>query len=78
MVACLRNNLKLVLYLLDNLSESEIHAQDNRGRNCLFYCATSGSRRLLDILLGHNLKLDVSDGGVTVLIQAVAKEQVSN
>ena len=49
---------------------------DNKGRNVLFYCITGSDVAMLEHLVTSGVRIQSSTDGITVLMQAVAKQRV--
>ena len=77
MSACLANNLPIVHYLVQNATKLglDIHETDMKGRNCLFYAITAGDFDLFEFLRSSGAKIMTSSDGVTIIMQAVAKNR---
>ena len=77
MVAVLKNNKTLVRYLLENANKLGLNPneKDKKGRNCLFYCITGGDVHLFEMLIERGVQVDVSEDGINVLMQGVAKQK---
>lgn len=77
MNATLKNNKTLVKYLLEygNKLGLNPNEKDKKGRNALFYCITGGDVHLMQMLISHGVNVETSADGITVLMQAVAKQK---
>ena len=54
----------------------DINDTDNKGRNVLFYCVTGSDVAMLEHLVTSGVQVKSSTDGITVLMQAVAKQRM--
>jgi ankyrin repeat protein len=79
MVSALKGHHQMVQYLLDNADNIgiDINRKDKKGRNCLFYCVSGGNLDIFDNMLRYGARVEASDDGVTLLIQAAGKAEIA-
>ena len=77
MVAAIRNYAGVVEYLAENADRFgiDLPERDPLGRNALFYAVTGGDRAVVDALWAAGVPAEPSYAGVTVLMQAAAKQR---
>lgn len=78
MSACLKANMKVVKYCLENSDILGLNTQDqdDKGRNCLFYAVTGGNVEILQYLINSGAKVLSSPDGINLLMQAAGKKQL--
>ncbi|XP_013419247.1 serine/threonine-protein phosphatase 6 regulatory ankyrin repeat subunit B [Lingula anatina] len=79
MLSALKPNVKVMEHLLKSARDLgiDINEKDTKGRNCLFYCATSGDVSVFQLLIKYGVKIENSNDGVSLLMQASGKGQQS-
>lgn len=78
MCACLKGNMAVIEYCLNNLDRLpfKLNDLDDKGRNVLFYAVTGGSSQVLELLITAGAKVQVSPDGINLLMQAAGKKQL--
>ena len=78
MCACLKNNITVLKYCLENLSLLNLTLDDvdDKGRNVLFYAVTGGNSEALELLIQAGACVHSSPDGINLLMQAAGKKQL--